>query len=93
MQFDDERVRQYLGDHRKACGERLAHWRQTRRLTQEQLAEIAGVTQQMISFAELGLRVPRLDARMKICAALAAEHDDIWPAPDRVTFARRTVAA
>lgn len=92
MRFDDDEVASYLKDHGRACGKRLQDLRKIRRLTQSQLAEIAGVTQPMISMAEVGLRTPHLSGRMKICAALSVEHDDVWPSPDRIHFASRTVA-
>jgi transcriptional regulator with XRE-family HTH domain len=93
MQFDDAQVRSYMKDYRQACGRRLQDWRKIRNLQQRDLAEAGDVTQQMISFAELGMRTPKLEARMKICAALSVEHDDIWPAPNRIHFAQKTVAA
>lgn len=93
MNFDDQRVRTFVSDYSKASGQRLQAMRKVRRLSQAQIAEIAGVTQQLVSYAETGLRIPTLAVRMKLVSALCCEHDDIWPAPDRHQFSRQAVAA
>lgn len=51
-------------------GERLARLRQTRGLTQNQLAEQAGLGLRSIQRLETGTRSMRLDGFMKVCRAL-----------------------
>lgn len=53
-----------LGDRRKQC-----------RLTQDDLAEKAGVTSQMISTAELGKKSLRPENILKLCAVLEISTD------------------
>ena len=92
MQFNEERARTFARDYEKACGARLAQMRQARRLTQAQLANLAQISQGLLSYTEAGLRSPRLASQLKICAALACDHRDIWPEPDRILFARQAAA-
>jgi len=80
---------QFFNDWQHECGRRLQAKRQFWFKTQADLAQAAGVSQSMISYAELGVREPRLAQKMLICAALSCEVEDIWPYPDRVTFAKR----
>lgn len=56
-------------------GERIAARRKQRRMTQEELAEAAGVTPQTISTAELGKKALRPENIIKICAALEISPD------------------
>lgn len=56
-------------------GERIVSRRKQLRLTQEELAEIAGVTPQTISTAELGKKALRPSNIVKICAALNISPD------------------
>ena len=56
-------------------GERIVARRKLLRLTQEELAEAAGVTPQTISTAELGKKALRPVNIIKICAALEISPD------------------
>lgn len=56
-------------------GERIVSRRKQLRLTQEELAETAGVTPQTISTAELGKKALRPSNIVKICAALNISPD------------------
>ncbi len=56
-------------------GERIVARRKQRRLTQEELAEAAGVTPQTVSTAELGKKALRPINIIKICAALEISPD------------------
>ena len=56
-------------------GERIVSRRKQLRLTQEELAETAGVTPQTISTAELGKKALRPPNIVKICAALNISPD------------------
>ena len=51
-------------------GERIKFWRQQRNLTQEQLAEIVGVTPGFISLIEIGKRRVSLESLLSICTEL-----------------------
>ena len=51
-------------------GERIKFWRQQRNLTQEQLAEIVGVTPGFISLIEIGKRRVSLESLLSICKEL-----------------------
>lgn len=56
-------------------GERIISRRKQLRLTQEELAEAAGVTPQTISTAELGKKALRPANIIKICSALDISPD------------------
>ena len=56
-------------------GERIVARRKQLRLTQEELAEAAGVTPQMVSTAELGKKALRPSNIIKICSALDVSPD------------------
>ena len=56
-------------------GERIVSRRKQLRLTQEELAESAGVTPQTISTAELGKKALRPSNIIRICAALDISPD------------------
>lgn len=56
-------------------GERIVSRRKQLRLTQEELAETAGVTPQTISTAELGKKALRPSNIVKICTALNISPD------------------
>lgn len=56
-------------------GVRIVSRRKQLRMTQEELAEAAGVTPQMISTAELGKKALRPTNIIKICAALNVSPD------------------
>lgn len=59
----------------KAMGERLLLRRKQLRLTQEEVAEKADVTAQMISTAELGKKALRPENIVKLCNALDISAD------------------
>ena len=56
-------------------GDRIVARRKQLRLTQEELAEAAGVTPQMVSTAELGKKALRPSNIIKICSALDVSPD------------------
>lgn len=56
-------------------GKRILDRRKQMRLTQEELAERAGVTSQMISTAELGKKAMRPENIIKICSVLEISTD------------------
>lgn len=59
----------------KAVGRRIKEARQTKGLTQEQLAERAGVSPTYISVIERGLKSPQLDTFVPVCNALEVSAD------------------
>lgn len=56
-------------------GEQIRTIRRSRRLTQEKLAELAGLDRQSVNRIEVGLASPRLDNLLRIAHAL-----DVSPA-------------
>lgn len=62
-------------------GARVRHLRQARGLTQAQLAELAGVSRQLIGAVEAGRHLPRVDAAVGLAHALATSVEDLL-APD-----------
>lgn len=56
-------------------GDRLYERRKQLRLTQEEVAERAGVTSQMVSTAELGKKALRPENIVKLCAVLDMSTD------------------
>lgn len=82
----------YMKRYRQAAGRELQKLRLQRGWKQQRLAQLSGVAQGTISYAEAGIRIPKLEYRMMICGALGVEHDDIWPAPQRAEFARSVQA-
>ena len=65
----------YMDDLLHEMGDRIIARRKQLRLTQEELAEAAGVTPQMISTAELGKKALRPSNIVKICTALGVSPD------------------
>jgi transcriptional regulator with XRE-family HTH domain len=59
-----------FGDVYRAVGERIAHERARRSLSQRQLAELTGTTQSAIARLEGGSRAPRLDTLLRVANAL-----------------------
>lgn len=57
---------------------RLAEIRQKTGLTQKELANKSGVSLNMISYIERGVRVPRIEIAKKLCKALGVTLNDIW---------------
>lgn len=56
-------------------GNRLRHLRKDRSLTQQQLAELIGVKNSVISFYEVGERMPSPEALRKLAMALHTTTD------------------
>jgi transcriptional regulator with XRE-family HTH domain len=54
----------------KKLGRRIAHLRQERRLTQAQLAESAGYSEDFIGLVERGINAPTVSGLERIAAAL-----------------------
>lgn len=69
-------------------GSRITARRKQLRLTQEELAEKAGVTPQMVSTAELGKKALRPENILKLCAAMNVSADYLLTGEitDRETF-------
>ena len=57
---------------------RIRHWRQQMNLTQEQLAQLCGVTRQTIIALEAGKYSPSLELAFKLAHALARTLDDVF---------------
>lgn len=64
-------------DMRKLLGRNVQRIRQEKRLTQEQLAEISGFSQQYISGLEKGRRNPTIVTIYEIASALEVSHMDL----------------
>jgi transcriptional regulator with XRE-family HTH domain len=64
-------------DMRKLVGRNVARLRRKKRLTQEQLAEISGFSQQYISGLERGERNPTVVTVYEIARALGVGHLDL----------------
>ena len=58
-------------------GSRIRDFRETRGLTQKELAEIIGVQDAVISNWETGRNRPNVDVLMKLCSALGTSADDL----------------
>lgn len=64
-------------DMRKLVGRNVQRIRQRKRLTQEQLAEISGFSQQYISGLEKGRRNPTIITIFELALALGVGHMDL----------------
>lgn len=64
-------------DMRKLVGRNAARIRKERGLTQEQLAERSGLSQQYLSGLERGRRNPTIVTLYEIAAALGVSHVDL----------------
>ncbi|RWO48390.1 MAG: XRE family transcriptional regulator [Mesorhizobium sp.] len=64
-------------DMRKLVGRNVQRIRQRKRLTQEQLAEISGFSQQYISGLEKGRRNPTIITIYELALALGVSHIDL----------------
>ncbi|RWL14143.1 MAG: XRE family transcriptional regulator [Mesorhizobium sp.] len=64
-------------DMRKLIGRNVQRIRQRKRLTQEQLAEISGFSQQYISGLEKGRRNPTIITIYELALALGVSHMDL----------------
>lgn len=60
-------------DHKKLLGQRIKYFRKTKKLTQEQLAELVGMEPNSISIIESGRNFPTLNSLEKIAKALDIE--------------------
>jgi transcriptional regulator with XRE-family HTH domain len=70
---------------RAALGSRLRELRSKERLSQEELADLAGVDRSFYTQVELGTTSPRVDWLHLIAAALKVHISELFmePAPDR----------
>lgn len=80
------KIKKYV-DNSDICGkikkdmgskEKLRECRKKAKLTQGELAKKAGLSMNMISLIELGLRAPGIKVAKKICKALGVTLNDIW---------------
>jgi transcriptional regulator with XRE-family HTH domain len=85
--LQEKAVRAAMREHAKRNGKLLQTRRKALGLTQDQLADMAGVTQKAISLYELGLREPAAAKQLMIAAALACSVGDLWQHADRVEIA------
>jgi len=69
-------------DMRKLVGRNVKRVRQERGLTQEQLAEISGFSQQYISGLEQGRRNPTIVSIYELATALGVSHMELVCSPD-----------
>ncbi|GGE32377.1 putative HTH-type transcriptional regulator y4dJ [Agaricicola taiwanensis] len=69
-------------DMRKLVGDNFARIRQARGLTQEQVAELSGYSQQYISDLERGKRNPTVITLFELAAVLSVSHVDLVKEPD-----------
>lgn len=68
---------------------RLKEWRARRFLTQQQLADAAGVAPATIVRIEQGQVIPNFGTLRKLAAALEVTLDDLVPDPAALAAARR----
>ena len=66
---------QHMEELLKQIGTRIRTRRKQLRLSQEQLAEMAGITPQTVSTAELGQKAMRPETTIRICEALEISTD------------------
>ena len=71
-------------DMRKLVGRNLRRIRQQKQITQEQLAERSGFSQQYLSGLERGLRNPTIVTIYELAQTLGVSHLDLLK-PDRKT--------
>lgn len=64
-----------MDDLLKQIGNRILNRRKQLRMTQEKLAEKAGITPQTVSSAELGKKALRLENIIRVCSALDISTD------------------
>jgi transcriptional regulator with XRE-family HTH domain len=64
-------------DMRKLVGRNVKRVRQEKRLTQEQLAELSGFSQQYISGLEQGRRNPTVVSLYELATALGVSHMEL----------------
>ena len=61
----------------EAVGKRIKSVRQSKGITQEQLAELAGLSPNHMSAIERGIKMPQLDSFVAICNALGVSADTL----------------
>jgi len=64
-------------DMRRLVGRNFARLRQAKGFTQEQFAEVSGVTQQYVSDLERGLRNPTVVTLYNLASALGVSHVEL----------------
>ncbi len=67
------RRRDEFADIYRAVGQRIAHERARRGVSQRELAELTGTTQSAVARLEAGRRAPRLDTLLRVAHALDCE--------------------
>jgi transcriptional regulator with XRE-family HTH domain len=72
----------FLDDMKVIIGERIRKGRESKRLSQPELAEKAGVSKALISFYERGLRKPDIEKLIRIANALDVHPAEIIPVQD-----------
>lgn len=55
----------------------IAEVRKKKKVTQQELSQMTGINQRMISRFEVGQSIPRMDQLVSIMIALGAQWDDI----------------
>lgn len=66
-----------------AVARELQGAREKQRLSMSRVAEDAGLSQQMVSYVERGMRTPTLETLLRICAALNVDLSDVVRAASR----------
>lgn len=69
----------WLIEYRRQAGRRLRDLREARDLTQEQLAQAAGLDRQTIYRTELATHSPRADAVARLARALGVQPSELLP--------------
>ena len=72
-------------------GEQIKKYRKKTGLTQKQLGEKLGISQQQIAQYENGKRVPKIDTLIKIANALNAKFSDLIPMNDTLEWISETI--
>ncbi|HEX5566678.1 MAG TPA: helix-turn-helix transcriptional regulator [Streptomyces sp.] len=72
---------EWVLQQRRAIGARIRSARRSRRLSQEKLAEMAGLDRQAIGKIELGYTSPLLDSLLRIADALDVDLADLVRRP------------
>ncbi|GIU93154.1 MAG: hypothetical protein KatS3mg011_2060 [Acidimicrobiia bacterium] len=62
----------------EAFGVRLRELRRERGLSQKRLADMAGVSRQLVGAVEAGRHLPRVDAALALARALQVDLEDLW---------------
>jgi len=75
----------------RQVAEILREEREAQSLSMNRLAEMAGLSQQMISYIERGMRNPTLDSTVRIARALRVDLADVIRQAQRVAPLQRSV--